>query len=320
MYVGGCAPVAREDKKIAEMVLRFQRLEEDRKRKQEKTRVRPDAEGKRGVGPPQKRPIFYAKETYYAEELNADDQEHCSMSAAPNGVRAMAATNDREGGGRGGRGGECDRGGTFVQKRPAASRPDFEEMYAHKGVRLRESGRWEARVCFKGKKKYVGLYDSAKLAAAAYDAALAKIKEATQRGRVEEEEATQGEVAAGDASLLFSLSALRRCDRECKSNDGCVGALQKRPDFDAKETYFAEKSVGNGARRSCLRCKKIICTSSCRSSARPKAQILKSPLYHGVGKKYGRGGTQSLHRLCTFTQLEVKFCCCENGHSLCTRP
>ena len=44
-------------------------------------------------------------------------------------------------------------------RRPAVSKPDFEEMYAHKGVRLRESGRWEAQVCCKGKKTCVGIYD-----------------------------------------------------------------------------------------------------------------------------------------------------------------
>ena len=54
---------------------------------------------------------------------------------------------------------------------------ELEEMYAHKGVRLRESGRWEVHVRVKGKKKYVGMYDSAKRAAAAHDAALAKLQD-----------------------------------------------------------------------------------------------------------------------------------------------
>jgi hypothetical protein len=87
-----------------------------------------------------------------------------------------------------------------VQKRLAVSKPDF----AHKGVRLRESGCWEARVCFKGTKTYVGIYDSAKLAAAAHDAALAKIKEANTQGvGGKEEEAAQGPAM----SRSFSLSA-----------------------------------------------------------------------------------------------------------------
>jgi hypothetical protein len=71
---------------------------------------------------------------------------------------------------------------------------ELEEMYAHKGVRLRESGRWEVHVRVKGKKKYVGMYDSAKRAAAAHDAALAKLKEPTQGGLAGDEPLT----VAGD--------------------------------------------------------------------------------------------------------------------------
>lgn len=53
---------------------------------------------------------------------------------------------------------------------------ELEQMYASKGLRLRESGRWEAHVRIKGKKKYIGMYDSAKSAAEAHDKVLAKLQ------------------------------------------------------------------------------------------------------------------------------------------------
>jgi hypothetical protein len=53
---------------------------------------------------------------------------------------------------------------------------ELEQTYASKGLRLRESGRWEAHVRIKGKKKYIGMYDSAKSAADAHDKVMAKLQ------------------------------------------------------------------------------------------------------------------------------------------------
>lgn len=53
---------------------------------------------------------------------------------------------------------------------------EIEQMYASKGLRLRESGRWEAHVRMKGKKKYIGMFDSARSAAEAHDKVMAKLR------------------------------------------------------------------------------------------------------------------------------------------------
>jgi hypothetical protein len=102
---------------------------------------------------------------------------------------------------------------------------ELEQQYANKGLRLRDSGRWEVRVRVKGKKKYIGMYDSAKSAAEAHDKVMAKLKSAGGgNGKAAAAYKPGASVLAvgksRDGTIVGELAVFLACVNDCTAGPG----------------------------------------------------------------------------------------------------